>query len=172
MLKRTGPLRRMESRARARAGVPGLNIVALLDIFTILLLFLLVQAGDPEEALPVLSNLKLPFSEARQTPKRDLVIAIDSAGSVLLEGQPVARVDEVLALEGDLIPGLSEALGAYLEKAAEVGRAEGQKFRGRVVIMGDRQVPFAVLKRVMATCSARHFGHISLAVQQREEPAR
>ncbi|MDH4229607.1 MAG: biopolymer transporter ExbD [Nitrospirota bacterium] len=162
-------LRRMEGRTRARGPVQGLNIVALLDIFTILLLFLLVQAGDPEDSLPVLEHLKLPFSESTHPPRRDLVVAIDSRGAILLEGHQVADAQQVRETTGDIIPGLSDALHDYLAKAAAISRETGQKIQGRVVVMGDRETPFAVLKRVMSTCAAAQFGEVSLAVQQREE---
>lgn len=159
----------MESRARSRIPIQSLSLISLLDIFTILLLFLLVQSGNPDEALPVIESLHLPYSQSQAPPRRDLVIAIDRE-HVLLEGRPVVRVEEVQATEGALVPALAEALRSYLEAAA-LERTGNQKLEGRVTIMGDRDTPFSVLKKVMYTCSAQHFGHISLAVQQRDEAA-
>jgi biopolymer transport protein TolR len=170
-VRRHRQIQRMEGRTRARTRIQGVNLIPLLDIFTILLLFFLVQAGDPSETLPVLENLRLPFSHAEQPARRQLVVAIDPE-NILLEGRPVARVADVAAAEGNLIPGLAEALGAYLEEArgaASGGEAgTGARLAGEITIMGDRAIPFAVLKRVMYTCAARHFGHISLAVQPPE----
>lgn len=162
-------LRRMEARTRARAPITSINMVSLLDIFTILLLFLLVQAGDPEEALPVFENLQLPFSEAQAPAKRHLVVAIER-DRILVEGRPVVTLSQAAA-GGNVIPELAEALQGYVRQAA-AGAGEGEHFRGSVTIMGDRKVPFSVLKRVMVTCASQHFGDVSLAVQQREEAAR
>jgi len=86
--------RRMAARTRARAPITSINMVSLLDIFTILLLFLLVQAGNPDEVLPVFDNLKLPFSQAQAPAKRTLVVAIN-AEYILLEGKPVAKRAEL-----------------------------------------------------------------------------
>jgi len=169
-VRRDYQVRRMRGRTRARAGVTGMNLIPLLDIFTILLLFFLVQAGDPSETLPVLEHLRLPFSEAKQPPHRDLVVGIEP-DRITLEGRQVATVDEVLAAETDLVPGLAAALEAYVEEALGAARTEGAGVRmaGEVTIMGDREIPFRVLKRVMYTCASRYFGHISLAVQPPEE---
>jgi biopolymer transport protein TolR len=170
-VRRDYQLGRMRSRTRARAGIAGMNLIPLLDIFTILLLFFLVQAGDPTETLPVLEHLRLPFSEAKQPPHRELVVAIEP-DRITLEGRPVATVDEVLAAETDLVPGLAAALDAYLADAVQAARARGDagaRLTGEVTIMGDREVAFRVLKRVMYTCASRSFGHISLAVQPAEK---
>lgn len=171
-MRRDYQYRRMRTRTRARAGVTGMNLIPLLDIFTILLLFFLVQAGDPSETLPVLEHLRLPFSEAKQPPHRELVVAIEP-GRITLEGREVATVDEVLAAETDLVPGLASALEAYVTEAVGAAQAEGARpgarLAGEVTIMGDREIPFRVLKRVMFTCASRYFGHISLAVQPPEQ---
>jgi biopolymer transport protein ExbD len=159
----------MAARTRKKAPITSINMVSLLDIFTILLLFLLVQAGDPDEVLPVFDNLNLPFSEAQAPAKRTLVVAIDK-NRILLEGRPVADISDVAASEENLIPGLADALRVYVEKADQ-GREAGEKFSGKVTIMGDRTVPFSILKKVMLTCASQHFGNVSLAVQQRETPA-
>jgi len=161
--------RRMEARTRARSAITTINMVSLLDIFTILLLFLLVQAGDPDEVLPVLNNLKLPYSSAELAPKRDLVVGIDQT-TITVDGRPVATVAQVAALKGNAIPELSQALKSYFSEAVR-GRAEGDRFAGRVTVMGDEGTPFVVLKKVMHTCAAEHFGHISLAVQRLQEKA-
>jgi len=171
-VRRDYQYRRMRGRTRARAGVPGMNLIPLLDIFTILLLFFLVQAGDPSETLPVLEHLRLPFSEARQPPHRDLVVGIEP-GRITLEGRQVATVDEVLSADTDLVPGLATALEGYVSEAVRAARARGDesgaRMAGEVTIMGDRDIPFRVLKRVMYTCASRYFGHISLAVQPPEK---
>lgn len=174
-MRRNYQFERMQGRTRARARISGVNLIPLLDIFTILLLFFLIQAGDPTETLPVIENLHLPFSQAKQPPRRDLVVAITPDG-ITVEGRTVATLEEVLASEGDLIPGLADALQGYVGAAIEAARADadaaggtGARLAGEVTIMGDREVPFRVLKRVMYTCASRFFGHISLAVQPPEK---
>ncbi len=162
--------RRMEARARDRGVVRNLNMISLLDIFTILLLFLLVQAGDPEEALPIIEGISLPSSSAEKTPKRTLTVTIVD-NRILVEGHEVAR----LSAEADdsvyIIEGLADALEGYLEAARARYDEQGGRFIGKLTIMGDRDVPYSVLERVIFTCASRHFGHISLAVQRLEQDA-
>ncbi|MFQ5509262.1 MAG: ExbD/TolR family protein [Leptospirillia bacterium] len=159
---------RMERRTRAGA-ITSLNIISLMDIFTILLLFLLVQTGDPNEVLPVIENLHLPYSEAKAPPQRNLVVAIDGE-RIMVEGRTVATITEVRETADNLIAPLAAALRAYVAEAAQQGRETGARFRGDITIMGDREIPFSVLKKVMYTCASQHFGHISLAVQPADKP--
>ncbi len=166
-MRMTRQRQRMERRARATGPITNINIVSLLDIFTILLLFLLVQSGDPTEDLPVLANLKLPYSDAKTSPTRTLVVSV-VAGDIQVEGVTVAQVAELS--DSNLIVPLASALKARLQDAA--GQAgKDQKFSGRVTVMADRDVPFSVLKKVLFTCSTRHFRKVSLVVQRRVEDA-
>ena len=159
---------RMEARARSWGAVRNLNMISLLDIFTILLLFLLVQAGDPEEALPVIEGVSLPFSSAEQPPKRTLTVTIHDQ-LILVEGHEVARLTEDMDAAVYVIEGLAGALDTWLEAARARHDEQGGRFVGKITILSDRDVPYSVLEKVIFTCASRHFGHISLAVQRQEQ---
>jgi biopolymer transport protein ExbD len=155
---------RMERRhERGKKGV-ALNLVALMDIFTILVFFLLVNSSDVE-TLPNAKDIQLPQSIAEQKAKESVVILI-SEEDILVQGSPVAKVADVLKLKGNDIPQLRQAL---LSQNDRVMRRESQDDIAdrEVTIMGDKDIPYRLLKKVMATCTMADYGQISLAVLQR-----
>ena len=156
---------RMERRHdRGKRAGSALNLVSLMDIFTILVFFLLVNSSDVE-VLPNAKEIQLPESIAEEKAKETVVILIGD-DDIIVQGTPVARVDEVMARSGNDIPELRQAL---LSQNDRVLRREAQDdIAGReVTIMGDKDIPYRLLKKVMATCTESEYGQISLAVLQK-----
>ncbi len=156
--------KRMDKHHKRNQGAGALNLVSLMDIFTILVFFLLVNSSDVE-TLPNAKDLQLPESIAEQKAKETVVILIGEI-DIIVQGTPVAKVAKVLATKGNDIPELREAL---LSQNDRVLRREAQDdIAGReVTIMGDKDIPYRLLKKVMATCTASDYGQISLAVLQK-----
>jgi biopolymer transport protein ExbD len=148
---------------RGRMG-SALNLVSLMDIFTILVFFLLVNSSDVE-VLPNAKEIQLPESIAEEKANESVVILI-SDEDIIVQGSPVAKVKEVMSRKGNDIPELRQAL---LSQNDRVLRREAQDdIAGReVTIMGDKDIPYRLLKKVMATCTASDYGQISLAVLQK-----
>ena len=156
--------KRMERRHnRGKAGM-ALNLVSLMDIFTILVFFLLVNSSDVE-VLPNAKEIQLPESIAEVKAKETVVILI-SEEHIIVQGTPVARVADVMSRKGNDIPELRQALQSQNDR---VLRREAQDdIAGReVTIMGDKDIPYRLLKKVMATCTQSDYGQISLAVLQK-----
>ena len=155
---------------------PTLNLVALMDVFTILVFFFLVHSTD---SVPnVYSTLvKLPESSASQQPRNTPVITI-TRDSILLGSEPVVAVE--LAMQGSRssIQPLHTALQTLLMRDAAARETEGVEQRvvaegaeRELTIVGDRSIPFALLNRVMHTCTQAGYGSISLSVRQRSTGA-
>jgi biopolymer transport protein ExbD len=163
-MKKSQRAKRMERRHERGKRGGALNLVSLMDIFTILVFFLLVNSSDVE-VLPNARDIQLPESIAEEKAKESVVILI-GAEDILVQGAPVAKVRDVMNLQGNDIPALREALVAQNER---VMRQEVRDdIAGReVTIMGDKDIPYRLLKKVMATCSASDYGRISLAVLQK-----
>jgi len=141
-----------------------LNLVSLMDIFTILVFFLLVSSGEVE-SLPNPRDVRLPESTA-DTPSRETVIVLVTANDVLVQGEPVARVADVLADESLVIPELKAALESQAKRVIRSELAEDAASR-EVTIMGDKALPYRLLKKIMATCTDADYGRVSLAVLQK-----
>lgn len=163
-MKKSQRAQRMERRHERGKRGGSLNLVSLMDIFTILVFFLLVNSSEVE-VLPNARDIQLPESIAEDKAKESVVILI-GAEDILVQGSPVAKVADVMNLQGNDIPALREALVAQNER--EMRQETRDDIAGReVTIMGDKDIPYRLLKKVMATCSASDYGQISLAVLQK-----
>jgi biopolymer transport protein ExbD len=156
--------KRMERRHNRGKLGGALNLVSLMDIFTILVFFLLVNSTDVE-VLPNTKDVQLPESIAEEKAKQTVVILIGDE-DILVQGIQVAKVADVMRQTGNDIPALRQAL---LQQNDRVLREETKgDIAGReVTIMGDKDIPYRVLKKVMATCTGSDYGRISLAVMQK-----
>lgn len=164
MIKSARAKRMERHHKRGKLGSATLNLVSLMDIFTILVFFLLVNSSDVEE-LPNVKNIQLPESIAEAKASESVVILI-SEEFIIVQGTPVAKVSDVLKLRGNDIPELRQAL---LSQNDRVLRRESQQdiASREVTIMGDKDIPYRLLKKVMATCTDSEYGKISLAVLQK-----
>jgi biopolymer transport protein TolR len=156
--------KRMERRnAKGRKPV-ALNLVSLMDIFTILVFFLLVNSGQVE-TLPNAKDIKLPQSIAEQKSRETVVITV-TGDDILVQGKSVASVAAVMNQQGMVIDGLQAALRAQSDRVLRKDSMSDVADR-EVTILGDKALPYKLLKRVMATCTAAEYGQISLAVMRR-----
>jgi biopolymer transport protein TolR len=156
--------RRMEKRNERGKKSVVLNLVSLMDIFTILVFFLLVNSGQVE-TLPNAKDIKLPESIAEQKSRETVIITV-TGDDILVQGQAVASVADVMAQQGMVISGLEAALRSQNDRVLRQDAMSGVADR-EVTIMGDKELPYRLLKRVMATCTAADYGQISLAVMRR-----
>jgi biopolymer transport protein TolR len=156
--------KRMEKHHKRNKGAGALNLVSLMDIFTILVFFLLVNSSDVE-TLPNTKDIQLPESIAEDKAKESVVIMIGEE-DILVQGEAVVKVANVMATTGNDIPALREALKSQNDRVLR--RAAQDDIAGReVTIMGDKDIPYRLLKKVMATCTESDYGRISLAVLQK-----
>ncbi len=141
-----------------------LNLVSLMDIFTILVFFLLVNSSDVE-TLPNAKDLQLPESIAETKAKETVVILIGEQ-DIIVQGVPVVKVADVLARRGNSIPELRRALKSQNDRVLRRD-AQNEVAAREVTIMGDKEIPYRLLKKVMVTCTESDYGKISLAVLQK-----
>ena len=135
-----------------------------MDIFTILVFFLLVNSGQVE-TLPNAKDIKLPESVAEQKSRETVIITV-TGEDILVQGKPVAKVADVMAQDEMIISGLEAALRSQSDRVLRQDSMQEIEDR-EVTIMGDKELPYKLLKRVMATCTAADYGQISLAVMRR-----
>lgn len=161
----------MKRAARQKKGMT-LNIVSLIDIFTVLVFFLLLNSTELE-LLPEAKNIHLPESIAEAKPAETIVVMV-SKDQIYVQGTPIARVSDVMQATDTVIPALKASLAQQLASApvtappAASGGATAPDDNGKAVtIMGDREIPYRLLKKILATCSDADFGKLSLAVVQK-----
>lgn len=162
-MKMSRRAKRMERQHVRHGRGMALNLVSLMDIFTILVFFLLVNTSDGE-ILPTHKSVKLPESTSEQQPHVTVTLMVNEE-NVLLHGQVIASVASIMAEQG----GYSRALQTALITLASEGFGSNGETSARreATIMGDKEIPFSLLKKVMASCTKAGFNRISLAVLQK-----
>ena len=160
-MKLTPLQKRAERKARNQSGLD-MNLVALIDIFTILIFFLMSSTG-----IEVLTNaraVKLPISTAEKAPRQTIVVAVSDT-DIVVDGRKVASVAEATALQDDLIPGLKAELDLLASR--QVVGADKDGSSKAVTIMGDKALPYSLLRKVMYTSARANFTEIAFAVQRK-----
>ena len=157
--RRTRRMERHHERRKDRNA--SLNMVSLMDIFTILVFFLLVSAANTE-VLPTPKHIKLPESSAQKSPKENIIIMVNNQ-SILVQGHPVTDVKSVMRSKQGVISPLFSELKRQAESDSRSRRKLADPRRG-VTIMGDQKIPYQLLKKIMLTCASADYTNISLAV--------
>jgi len=140
----------------------GLNLVSLMDIFTTLVFFLLIHVSGEGESLPIPDIVKLPISTSTDRPAPAPVVYV-TTDKILVGDRKIADVGIVLDSTEASIEELEKELSS--QTAGIKGDARPER---KIMIMGDKTIPFTLLKKVMVSCSNAGYPVITLAVIQRE----
>ena len=164
-MKQSRRAKRMERSHKRHKGAPAFNLVSLMDIFTILVFFLLVNSGEGE-VLPSTKNVELPESIAEQKPRQNVVVMVTER-DILVQGSRIALVNDIERSTQLVIDPLKVALETQNKRRVLQATATPGAPAPEVTIMGNKEIPYRLLKKVMATCTEAGFGKISLAVMQK-----
>lgn len=165
-MKMSRRAKRMERHHRRNKGEAAINLVSMIDMLTVLVLFLLVNSGNVQN-LPSSKSLKLPESTAQKLPKENLVVMV-SGEDIVVQGRKIASVPSIINEQGEVVPALLEELNYQAKRAQELTQASPGA-PGEITIMGDKQIPYVLLKKIMVTCTRAAYTNISLAVVTRAE---
>lgn len=161
-MKNTRRLKRMARAKRNRMGA--LNLTSLMDVFTILVLYLLVNQSSVEVVEPP-KDIKLPDSVVEAKPRQTVVMMV-SEQQILIQGEPVASYDDVLNSSGGVVGPIRATLIKL--RGNIIGLNTKAIAKGNeITIMAHRTVPFKVLKTLMSSCTSAGYSNISLAVIQK-----
>lgn len=157
-------VRRME-RHHKKAKQPALNLVSLMDIFTILVFFLLVNSSSSEQ-IPNKKELVLPYSTAQAAPQENITITITKT-DVLMQGRSMGQVDVLLNDPAQSIVLLKQELEfeAGKERVTDAAAIEGE---GRAVtILADENTPYELVRKILTTCQEVNYTNVSFAATQK-----
>ncbi len=155
---------RMERHHKRRGIIGALNLVSLMDIFTILVFFLLVNSTEVD-VLPSSKAISLPESIAVERPRETVVVTV-TASEILVQGRIVAGIDAALADQAGGIPALSRELDVIAHK--RVRNVSGETVSDlEVTIVGEKDLPYRLLRKIMIACTEAGYGQVSFAVMQK-----
>ncbi len=157
--------RRMKRMERARRNKPaGLNLTSLMDVFTILVFFLLVNQAATEVVEPP-KDIKLPDSVVEAKPRQTVIIMV-SDQTVMVQGEAVASIADILTTSEENIEPVKERLSQIKESVIGIN-TQAVAESNEVTILANKTIPFKVLKKLMTTCTSAGYTRISLAVNQK-----
>jgi biopolymer transport protein ExbD len=156
--------RRIKRMGRNKRKVTGLNLTSLMDVFTILVFFLLFHASS-SEVMEAPKQIKLPDSVVETKPRETVVIMV-SPEVVLVQGEAVVSTTEVLENRIETVIEITERL-KQLERNIIGISTKAIVESKEVTILADKTIPFKALKKIMSTCTGSGYGRISLAVLQK-----
>jgi biopolymer transport protein ExbD len=149
--------------SRNRMKITKMNLTSLMDVFTILVFFLLVNSGSVE-LVESPKDVKLPESREESKPRETVVVSV-SPETVMVQGKVVALVADILEDKESTMDPLAARLAELKENVvgpATAFVAESQE----VTILADKSVPFVVVRKVMSACTGEGYENVSLAVIQ------
>jgi len=149
---------------RNRLKITKMNLTSLMDVFTILVFFLLVNSGSVE-ILDSPKDVTLPESRVETKPRETVVIFV-SPEEVLVQGKLVAYVDDILTDKASALDPIAARLAELKENVIGTNTLTVSTSQ-EVTILADRSVPFTVIKTIMTTCTSEGFENVSLAVTQK-----
>ncbi len=164
-MKPLTPIQKRAERRNRNQSMVDMNLVSLIDVFTILIFFLMSNVGV--ETLASTRAVQLPESLSQKAPKETLLVTV-TASEILVGGKVVSSVRDALAVDSDLIQPLKAELD--IEASREVILKENESDSKRVTIMGDKDIPYRLLRKVMFTAARAGYSDVSFAVRQRFEP--
>ena len=155
--------KRILRRNARKAGVVSLNLVPMIDVFMVLVFFLLVTTNSIDN-LRSPRELSLPASLSIDQPS-DTPIIMLTKQAVLVQGVQVMTLDEAIAApDGKPLSPLSAELFKVTLMTTQGTDTVGATTRGEINVMADRDIPYAVLKKVLATCGEMKFARIAISV--------
>jgi len=160
---------RIQWSSKSMMKSPGLNMVPLMDVFTILLFFLLVNSTSSDVTEPP-KTVKLPASYVESKP-RETVAVVVTENEILVQGESVATTQEVLETTE---PEIEAIMLRLLEQQKRViGISERTvSDSAEVTVLAHKTIPFEILKKVMSSCTRAGYEKISLAVIQKSSQSK
>lgn len=148
-------------RSRRSNDVAKLNLVALMDIFTILVFFLMVNSSDVQ-IKETHQSVALPESTTTDLPENTLKLYITNS-YMFFEDSNVQIPLNTFSEETGTFPDLVAALEAQALKDGQLPESFEDKGRP-ITILGDQQTDYATIQKVLASCAQTSFRDVSLAV--------
>ena len=156
--------RRMKRMGRNKKKFPGLNLTPLMDVFTILVFFLLFHSAGGY-ILDTPKQIRLPDSEVEAKPRETVVIMV-SPQMVLVQGKAVVSTPELLDDRIGRVQEVTERLEQLDRNIIGISTKTVAESK-EITILADKTIPFKILKKIMSTCTDSGYGRISLAVIQK-----
>lgn len=144
------------------------SLIPMIDMLTILVVYLLVHAAD-YEILPNTKSIQIPQSMSESKPRETVTVLITKE-ALFVNGNELATVAELRARPEPVIEPLRRVLRT--EAGKRLLKDKDDPTSHEVTVLADKDLPYSFLKKILSTCTAAEYGKVSLAVIERERAYR
>ncbi|HMV67875.1 MAG TPA: biopolymer transporter ExbD [Myxococcota bacterium] len=168
--KPIGRLRQNPLHAGRKGVAAGLNLTAMVDMFTVIVIFLLQSFSANGEIMFIQKEVTMPTAEhVEELTERGVVITLYD-DNILLEGKEVAKGADLDPSE-QTIPSMVERLNGIREREEKIAAATGKKrdpnepFDGSIIVQADENVDFMLVRKVIASMNDAGWAKVKFAVK-------
>ena len=159
----------MARRTRKYSEDVPFSLTSMMDMMTIILVFMIKNMDAEGQLLTQAENLILPISTSKIQPKTVSLTVVVDANYVIADNEQVVPTPDVLAQEDLLVTRLDEILkdrrAIEQEHALKMGLPADEA--GNIIVQIDKNIPYDVMYKVMATCGYSGYTNIAFAVMQK-----
>jgi len=161
----------MARKSRQYGEASDLSLTSMMDVMTIILVFLIKQVDTEGQLVTAAENLVLPVSTSTKVPKEVSLGLIVDHEWVLVDGQQIVKTSVVSEQDSLMVEALDAVLKEKreVEKAALLAKGESDEGGGNVIVQLDKNTYYDIMFKVMATCGASGFTNVAFAVTMKGE---
>lgn len=172
MMFRKAMARKKRKEREAAGEIRELNITAMMDMMTIILVFLLKSFASSSVAMTASEDVRPPISTTRATPKDTVAVTITPRSILVGDKKVVDLQNGVIpptALQGRLVVPLDQALKKEVDKLKFIAaRNPSAPFTHELSVIGDKKVPYDLLLTVLYTAGQNELENYRFVVLQKE----
>lgn len=144
----------------------GLSLTSMMDMMTIVLVFLIKQVDSEGQLITAAENLVLPLSTSMKSPKEVNLTVVVDANYVLVDNQKIIETSVVAAQDSLMVPAMNEILTEKreAEKLHALQKGESADEAGSIIVQLDKNMSYDVMYKVMATCGFSGYSNVAFAV--------
>jgi biopolymer transport protein ExbD len=144
----------------------GLSLTSMMDMMTIVLVFLIKQVDSEGQLITAAENLVLPLSTSMKSPKEVNLTVVVDANYVLVDNQKIIETSLVAAQDSLMVPAMNEILTEKreAEKLHALQKGESADEAGSIIVQLDKNMSYDVMYKVMATCGFSGYSNVAFAV--------
>lgn len=158
--------RSIRNRRRRVDGTVKLNITSMIDMFTLMVVFLLKNYSSQGQLVTPATGLLLPTSSVEKNATEALSVKV-SRNTIMVESEIVVdsiMYASIMNQKDFMIAPLYKVLSKHCEEAKKSSERFKTEFSGKISIQGDVEIPYNILNRVMYTCGQAGFPTMNLVV--------
>lgn len=173
MMLRKALSRKRRKEREAEGEIKELNITAMMDMMTIILVFLLKSYASSSVSMTQSEDIRIPVSSTRVTPKDTVSVTITTKSILVGDKKKVDLVNAALQakdMSGRTVVPLNEALKKEVEKLKFIAeRNPNAPFTGELSVIGDKRIPYDLLLSVLYTAGQNELGNYRFIVVTKDQ---